>query len=135
MPERVYVPYSDRPDWADVEPVPQDDGDNPPVPIRASPPPPRQISAGSAERGCAEYTARFSDAMDYFRAVVRSEEKSQRVLDLTTDVIAINSANYTAWHYRALVCDAIGADWDEQYRWVRRHQPRAFSQRPAALSR
>ena len=21
-------------------------------------------------------------------------------------------------HYRALVCDAIGADWDEQYRWV-----------------
>ena len=35
--------------------------------------------------------------MNYFRAVLRSEEKSQRVLDLTTEVIALNSANYTAW--------------------------------------
>ena len=61
--------------------------------------------------------------MNYFRAVLRSEEKSQRVLDLTTDVIALNSANYTAWHYRVLVCDAIGADWDAQYRWVNEMGP------------
>ena len=58
------------------------------------------------------------NAYRYFRAVLRNEEKSQRVLDLTTDVIALNPANYTAWHYRVLVCDAIGADWDAQYRWV-----------------
>ena len=35
--QQLYVPYSDRPAWSDVEPVLQDDGEEPPVPISAPP--------------------------------------------------------------------------------------------------
>lgn len=45
----------------------------------------------------AEYTDEFSDAMNYFRAVLQSQEKSKRVMDLIADVIKLNPANYTAW--------------------------------------
>ena len=31
---QLYVPYGDRSTWSDVEPVLQDDGDDPPVSIR-----------------------------------------------------------------------------------------------------
>eukprot|EP01136_Pigoraptor_vietnamica_P020042 Opistho-1_new@68393 len=85
-----YVLYRNRPDWADVVPIPQDDGPAPVVAIA--------------------YTEEFKDAMDYFRAVVRAGELSQRALGLTADVIRGNAANYTAWHYRRLVLDAVG-DW------------------------
>lgn len=132
---QVYISYGEKPAWSDVEPVLQDDGDNPPVPIRApsravrplsrllalplcrrrrrhgsqhgaaaAPSRTRCTPRPSADRPVcarAEYSAKFTDAMNYFRAVLRSEEKSQRVLDLTTDVIALNSANYTAWCARA----------------------------------
>ena len=37
------------------------------------------------------------ETMDYFRAVVQVNEISLRALKLTHDVIAANSANYTAW--------------------------------------
>lgn len=37
------------------------------------------------------------DCMNYFRAVLKSGEKSPRVLGLLNDVIEVNAANYTAW--------------------------------------
>lgn len=41
----------------------------------------------------------FSDKqmMDIFRAVVSSGEYSERVLDLTKSILAVNAANYTVW--------------------------------------
>lgn len=36
--------------------------------------------------------------MDYFRAILKSGEKSQRALDLTTAVVDLNPANYAAWY-------------------------------------
>lgn len=35
--------------------------------------------------------------MDYFRAISRTQEKSQRVLDLLRDIIEMNPAHYTVW--------------------------------------
>ena len=68
--------------------------------------------------------------MDLFRAVLRSQEKSQRVLDLTTDLLSINpvffrilkhnvilfylnvhiQANYTIWKYRRDCLKSINYD-------------------------
>lgn len=35
--------------------------------------------------------------MDIFRGVIRIEERSERVLQLTEELLAINAANYTVW--------------------------------------
>lgn len=74
------VPYCDRPEWADVTPVPQDDGPHPLAVIR--------------------YPPGFEEVHSYFRAIQQKGEMSQRALMLTADVIEHNSANYTAWYYR-----------------------------------
>lgn len=37
------------------------------------------------------------DATDYFRGIVKSEEMSPRVLELTEHIIRLNPAHYSAW--------------------------------------
>jgi len=99
MKDGDWVPYKDRSDWADVTPIPQQDGPSPVVQIA--------------------YTDRFKDVYDYFRAILKSGEKSSRTLTLTEDALELNPANYTVWHYRREVLKATKADLQVELQYCR----------------
>ncbi|KAL6503818.1 hypothetical protein OROGR_025741 [Orobanche gracilis] len=96
--ERGRIPISQRPEWADVQPLPQDDGPNPVVPIA--------------------YTDEFRETMDYFRAVYVADERSPRALQLTEEAIILNPGNYTIWQFRRLILEALNHDLHEELDFV-----------------
>ena len=81
-----------RPLYEDVEAIPQDDGPNPVVPIA--------------------YPAEYSRLMGYFRAFLKSGERSPRVLELTADLLEHNAAHYTVWHVRRQCLFALADEGD-----------------------
>ena len=76
--QEVMIDYSDSKEWEDVIPISQDDGG--PNPLAAI-----------------AYTDEYSEAMSYLRAVMAKDEKSDRALALTADIIGMNPAHYTVW--------------------------------------
>ena len=114
--------YSRRPEWSDITPLPQDDGENPVVMIQYS------------ER-CKYLTFplwtwitlpilpfRFTvnDVFGYLRAIISRQEKSQRALELTKDAAKLNAANYTVWQYRRDILKALNADLYEELSYIGR---------------
>jgi len=89
---------STRPGWEDVVPIPQDDGPNPVVAIA--------------------YPPDFVEAMDLFRAVLIANELSERALALTTEVIDLNPANYTAWTFRRRCLYELNCDLRKELEYV-----------------
>ncbi len=50
------------------------------------------------------------ELMDVFRTVLKREEYSERVIQLTTDILELNAGNYTVWQYRRSCLLALNAD-------------------------
>ncbi|TFK73527.1 protein prenylyltransferase [Pluteus cervinus] len=88
------VLYADNPAWADVTPLPQYEGVNPLAPIL--------------------YTEEYKDATDYFRGIVKTGEKSPRVLELTEKIIRLNPAHYSAWQYRFETLKAVKVPLEDE---------------------
>ncbi|KAA3681200.1 protein farnesyltransferase/geranylgeranyltransferase type-1 subunit alpha [Paragonimus westermani] len=93
-----YVFYKNRPEWADVTPVPQDDNGRNVVKIAYSP--------------------QFVDAHDYMRAVLLKDERSERALEITATVLLLNPANYTVWEYRRRILTSLQSDLNEEVTFV-----------------
>lgn len=91
--------YSDDPAWADVVPLPTDEGGLNPLAAIA-------------------YSPDYSETMSYLRAVMAANEFSHRVLYLTEDLIDINPAHYTVWLYRAECLFALNSDLREEIEWL-----------------
>jgi protein farnesyltransferase/geranylgeranyltransferase type-1 subunit alpha len=89
-----YIPLSHREQWADITPIPQDDGPDPLVPIMYS-------TECELPRWHAAVTLLIRldrDAMDHFRAISLAKEHSERALELTEAIIRMNPAHYTVWY-------------------------------------
>ncbi|EFC43663.1 predicted protein, partial [Naegleria gruberi] len=84
--------------FADLEPIPAQEGPNPVVQIA--------------------YSDDFKEVMGYFRAVIQNNEISERALELTAEAIELNPANYTAWHYRRIVLDGLNADLSKEIEYL-----------------
>lgn len=91
--------YSEDPAWADVTPLPTDDGG--PNPLAAI-----------------AYSEEYEEISSYLRAIMAANEFSPRVLDLTEDLIDLNTAHYTAWLYRAQCLFALNSDLKAEIEWL-----------------
>lgn len=58
------------------------------------------------------------DAYDYFRAILKSGEKSERVLALTEDCAWLNPANYTVWQYRRETLEELNKDLKAELKFI-----------------
>jgi protein farnesyltransferase/geranylgeranyltransferase type-1 subunit alpha len=103
-----HVLYAERPEWSDVVPIPQYENIQPLAPIFYSP---ECMQRCRCRPGCCTDDRRYivlfhrdapmdnadKDATDYFRGIVKTGEKSLRVLQLTETIIRLNPAHYSAW--------------------------------------
>ena len=78
--------YSEDSEWADIEPIAQDEGG--PNPLAAI-----------------HYSEEYSEAMGYLRAIMARNEMSLRALALTEDIIEMNPAHYTIWYGHSARCN------------------------------
>jgi len=75
--------YASNPAFKGVVPIPQDDGPHPLAQIA--------------------YSEHYAEAISYLRALMVGDgEMSERALELTGDIIAMNPAHYTVWYFTSI---------------------------------
>jgi protein farnesyltransferase/geranylgeranyltransferase type-1 subunit alpha len=93
-----YVMYKDRPEWSDVQPVKE--------------------FTSKVEILKIDYDEITEDANDYFRAVLKTGEISERSYTLTQDIIEACPTNYMAWYHRRQCIDVLNLDLNEELDWL-----------------
>mmetsp|Transcript_25201 Transcript_25201/g.35197 ORF Transcript_25201/g.35197 Transcript_25201/m.35197 type:complete len:321 (-) Transcript_25201:135-1097(-) len=58
------------------------------------------------------------EVMDYFRAILRKKEYSERALALTEEVIQVNPANYTGWLFRRECLMMLKSDLKKELEFI-----------------
>lgn len=96
--ELPFVRFQDRSEWNDVLPEPQDEGPDPVAVIA--------------------YTDRFRNTFDYFRAILRMDERSERAFNLTTECCHLNPANYTVWYFRRILLKDLHKDLSTELAYI-----------------
>lgn len=82
-------------DWSDVTPIPHEDGHDAMATIA--------------------YAAEYAHKMSLLRAVMAADERSERALVLTQDLIEDNPAHYTVWEYRRRILRSLDKKEDQQW--------------------
>jgi len=114
---RIMGKYEGDPVWDDVIPIAQDEGEGALAAIAYT----DEYAEGILllPTMCSlqvRLTVRL--AISYLRAVMASEERTPRVLDLTSHIISLNPAHYTVWLYRASTIFALNASIQDELDWV-----------------
>lgn len=65
------------------------------------------------------YSPLFKEIMSIYRTLLKNNEYSQRALDLTTILIQLNSADYSAWFYRRnIIKNLSNYDLKNEYEFI-----------------
>jgi protein farnesyltransferase/geranylgeranyltransferase type-1 subunit alpha len=96
--------YAQSPEWANIEPIPLDDGSG--------------NGDGIIPLATIAYSPAYTEATSYLRAVMAANEMSERALKLTEDIIAINPAHYTVWLYRAKIIFELNKNLQDEIAWL-----------------
>ncbi|KAH8693700.1 protein farnesyltransferase alpha subunit [Talaromyces proteolyticus] len=96
--------YASSPDWADISPIPLDDGS--------------ERSEDIIPLATIAYRPEYLEATSYLRAVMAANELSERALRLTEDVITMNPAHYTVWLYRSKILFALQKNLKDEIAWL-----------------
>ena len=64
------------------------------------------------------YTDEFVDVFNYFRAVLKANEISERALELSESAALLNPANYTVWFYRRLLIRELNEDLRDELSFI-----------------
>ena len=61
------------------------------------------------------YSQEYKCIMGYFMAVIKKEEVSERVLDLTETVLRFSCGNYSAWHLRKECLEKLEVPLEDEF--------------------
>lgn len=76
-----------------------------------------------------DFSSSDTEVMNFFRAVVKMGELSDRALNLTSNALRLNPYNYNLWSYRRKILKAIKYDPHKEFCWAEemiRENPKNF---------